>query len=120
MRAQLFKCSKCGIELTKEKFRRHLMRKYPCWVQSGIDFIMSEYDRIIDKFEALSKLTKDDIYYFENRLDDMLRFHDKLDESEKEASKKYFDDYVKPHYDRMRSRVKPMKPVVESDSDLES
>ena len=122
MRGQLFKCTKCGVELPKDKFRKHLMRKTPCYVQSGIDFIIAEYDRMIEKFETLNKFTKDDIYYFENRLDDMLKFHDNLDETEKDKSKKYFDEFVKPYYDRMRSRSKPLKPVietVESDSDLE-
>ena len=40
MRGQLFKCTKCGVELPKDKFRKHLMRKTPCYVQSGIDFII--------------------------------------------------------------------------------
>jgi hypothetical protein len=61
-----------------------------------------EYDRIIEKFEKITtKFTKDDIFYFESRLVDMLKFHDNLDQSYKDESKKYFMENVKPFYDKM-------------------
>ena len=111
MRGELFECGKCGLKLSKDKFRRHLLRKNPCWLQTGLEFILMEYDRIIEKFEKITtKFTKDDIFYFESRLVDMLKFHDNLDESYKDESKKYFMENVKPFYDKMKGGRDTLQP----------
>ena len=46
-----FKCSKCGLEFGRGKFKAHLSRKLPCHVQSSINFIISQYERLIENVD---------------------------------------------------------------------
>ena len=111
MRGERFVCSKCNNEFSRDRFRRHLLRKNPCWKQTALEFIIAEYDRVIEKFEKITdKFTKDDIFYFENRLEHMLKFHDNLDELEKPESKKYFMENVKPFYDKLKGGRDTLQP----------
>ena len=96
-----FKCSKCGLEFGRSKFKTHLRRKLPCNVQSSINLIISEYERLIDKFEALDQdnLRPDEKIYFKNRINDLQLFHNNLSEDEKIISEDFYKENLKEFVD---------------------
>jgi len=96
-----FKCSKCGLEFSKGKFRVHLKRKLPCNVQTSVNFIISEYEKIYDRFERvnLDELPPDQITYFKNRINDLQKFHENLSEDEKKESLDFYNENLKVFVD---------------------
>ena len=84
-----FKCSKCEREFGRGKFRAHLLRKLPCNVQSSENFIITEYEKVIDRFEQvdLQNLKPDEKIYLKNRINDLQLFHNNLSEDEKQIQK---------------------------------
>ena len=92
-----FKFSKCGLEFGRGKFRAHLLRKLPRNVQSSENFIITEYERLIDKFEEtdLQNLRPDEKIYFKNRINDLQLFHNNLSEDEKKITEKFYEENLK-------------------------
>ena len=96
-----FKCSKCGLEFGRGKFRAHLLRKLPCNVQTSENFIITEYERLLDKFEDvdLQNLKPDEKIYFKNRINDLQLFHNNLTEDEKKNSEDFYNENLKEFVD---------------------
>ena len=110
-----FKCSKCGLEFSRGKFRAHLLRKLPCNIQSSENFIISEYERLIDKFESASgdadepqfqNLKPDEVTYFRNRINDLEKFHNNLSEDEKKISLEFYEENLKVYVDAFLKDLK--------------
>ena len=110
-----FKCSKCGLEFSRGKFRAHLLRKLPCNIQSSENFIISEYERLIDKFESaigdadesqFQNLKPDEIIYFRNRINDLEKFHNNLSDDEKKYSEEFFRENLKSYVDEFLEFLK--------------
>ena len=96
-----FKCSKCGLEFGRGKFKAHLSRKLPCHIQSSLNFIISQYERLIDKFEGVDRdnLRPDEKIYFKNRINDLQLFHNNLSEDEKIISEDFYKENLKEFVD---------------------
>ena len=103
-----FKCSKCGLEFSRGKFRAHLLRKLPCNIQSSENFIISEYERLIDKFEEadMENLKPDQVTYFKNRINDLEKFHNNLSDDEKKYSEEFFRENLKVYVDEFLEFLK--------------
>ena len=105
-----FKCSKCGLEFGRGKFRAHLSRKLPCNVQSSLNFMISSYERLIDKFEDadLKNLKPDQIIYFKNRIDDLQLFHSNLSEDENKITEEFYEENLKTYVDDFLKGASPL------------
>ena len=110
-----FKCSRCDLLFSRGKFRAHLLRKLPCNIQSSENFIISEYERLIDKFESTSgdadepqfqNLKPDEIIYFKNRIKDLEKFHNNLSEDEKKISLEFYEENLKVYVDEFLEFLK--------------
>ena len=109
-----FKCSKCGLEFGRGKFKAHLLRKLPCHIQSSLNFIISSYERLLDKFENVvsgdepqfQNLKPDEIIYFRNRINDLQLFHNNLSEDEKKISLEFYEENLKVYVDEFLEFLK--------------
>jgi hypothetical protein len=103
-----FKCSKCGLEFGRGKFKAHLLRKLPCHIQSSLNFIISSYERLLDKFENvdLQNLKPDEKIYFKNRINDLQLFHSNLSEDEKKISLEFYEENLKVFVDAFMEDLK--------------
>ena len=96
-----FKCSKFGLEFGRGKFKAHLSRKLPYHIQSSLNFIISQYERLIDKFENVDRdnMRPDEKMYFKNRINDLQLFHNNLSDDEKKISEYFYKENLKEFVD---------------------